>query len=67
MMISKPAFLIPLVIFMGMAGFVLAESADPPVIENPATNVMLYCAEPVAVAPLITIENIQVSKESDGI
>ena len=63
----KPAFLFQLVIFMGMAGLVLAESADNPVIENPSTEVMLYCAEPVAVAPLITIENIQVDQDNEGI
>ncbi|MCK3683365.1 PKD domain-containing protein [Maribellus sp. YY47] len=65
-MISKPAFLLPLVIFMGMAGFVLGQNSAPPVFEN-SSGVRLYCANPIAVAPSMTIENVQVNEDTEGI
>ncbi|MFV0592502.1 MAG: PKD domain-containing protein [Draconibacterium sp.] len=68
MMISKPAFLILLVIFVGMAGFVFAENQDSiPRIENEASVPSLYCSEPVQVAPSIHIRNVQIDEPAEGI
>ncbi|WP_340113891.1 PKD domain-containing protein [Maribellus mangrovi] len=60
----KPVFLIVLFCCMGSTGFVLAQ--EPPVIDNPNTEPVQYCDDPVAVAEAISIQNIQVDEESEG-
>lgn len=63
----KPAFLFQFVIFMGMAGFVLAQSADPPVIESTVNTPSLYCGDSIQVAPFITIRNVQIDETGEGL
>ena len=60
----KPVFLGVLLCFWGGTGFVLGQNV--PVIENLQTDPVQYCYDPVAVAPAISIQNIQVDEENEG-
>uniref|UniRef100_UPI0032172363 PKD domain-containing protein n=1 Tax=uncultured Draconibacterium sp. TaxID=1573823 RepID=UPI0032172363 len=67
MILSKPAFLFLLLFLIGNAGFVFSQDFNLPVIENLYQEAFLYCSDPVAVAPSISIENIQVDEADEGI
>ncbi len=62
MILSKPAVLILIVMFVGMAGFVFGQ----PSIKNPVSVPITYCSDSVAVAPNISIQNISIDQESEG-
>ncbi|WP_319480151.1 PKD domain-containing protein [uncultured Draconibacterium sp.] len=61
----KPVFLGVLFLFLGSTGFVLGQTKVP-VIENLNQEPVQYCADPVAVAPFISIENIKVDDPNEG-
>ncbi|WP_167618325.1 PKD domain-containing protein [Maribellus sediminis] len=62
----KPVFLIVFLYIIGSTGFVLGQTDDPPVIENKNQEAVQYCSDPVAVAPSISIQNIQIDEEGEG-
>ena len=67
MKITKPVFVIFVFAWFTSTGFVCAQtSSTPPIIENPNRDVVLYCSDPVAVAPAISIENIQINEAGEG-
>ncbi len=61
----KPVFLGVLLWFLGSTGFVLGQD-EVPVIENLNQEPVQYCADPVAVAPLISVKNFQSKDNTDG-
>lgn len=66
MLFPKPVLLISLLLIWS-AGFVLADTDTiPPRIENPDTVPILYCADSVAVAPRISIQNIKIDEPDEG-
>jgi hypothetical protein len=47
---------------------IFARQSEPvPRIENSGFDTVYYCGGPVVVAPGISVENIKIEKESDGI
>lgn len=65
MKIIKPVFLIVFLFVIGNTGLLFAQN-QAPIIENPNQEPVLYCSDPVAVASNISIENIKVDQESEG-
>ena len=66
MRIFQLVFLFVALLLMGSTGFVIAQNNDPPIIDNPLTEAVQYCDEPVAVASEISITNIQVDEANEG-
>ncbi|MCY1719317.1 gliding motility-associated C-terminal domain-containing protein [Prolixibacteraceae bacterium Z1-6] len=62
---TKPAFLLILIFLMGNAGLVFSQN-EIPSIENPNSATLVYCSDSVLVAPDISIRNIQVDEEGEG-
>jgi len=66
MSIFQPVLLFVLLILAGITGKVSGQNSDPPIIENPNTEAVQYCSDPVAVAAEISITNIQVDEDNEG-
>src|SRR6056297_3004982 len=54
-------------IFLSMSGFVKAQSQQNYRIDNSGADTVFYCNSAVAVAPGISIENIDFENASDGV
>lgn len=67
MIFKKPTFLILLVFLLGNVGFVFSQTDTvPPQIINPDTIPVQYCTDSVPVAPNISIQNIKIDEDSEG-
>ncbi len=67
MRLTKPAFPLLLIFLLGNAGFALAQNDTvPPQIINPDTDTINYCSDSVQVAPFISIQNIKIDEDSEG-
>ncbi len=63
-----PVFLIGLFSLVGNVGFVFSQDSNvPPEIINPDNSSIPYCNEPVPVAPNISLENLNIDEETEGI
>jgi len=65
MRIIKPVFLIVFLFCIRNTGFLFAQT-QVPVIENPNQQPVQYCSDPVAVASAISIENIKIDENTEG-
>jgi len=67
MKITKPIFLFLLCAGLGNIGFVFPDESDVPEFVNTNSEPILYCSDPVAVAPNISIQNIQIDEADEGV
>src|SRR5680860_959056 len=62
----EKVFLISLFICVWNINSVCAQVSLVPQIINPSTDTLRYCNDSVLVAPLITIQNIEINEDSEG-
>ncbi|MCF8364111.1 MAG: hypothetical protein K9G70_15980, partial [Prolixibacteraceae bacterium] len=67
MLQAKPGFVAILIFFILITGFAGAQNEETYRIDNSEADTVFYCNGPVAVAPELSIENIDIGNASDGI
>lgn len=56
-----------IILNFGIPAIAFTQTEDPPEIDNPNSEPIQYCSDAVAVVPFISIKNLQVDEDNEGI